>query len=689
MELIELFNGNLVSFNQEFASKNDALQWISKQLVTNGCANNEKQVFDGLIRRENQISTGIGGGFAIPHVQNDAITTNVVVFVKVKPLDWNALDNQPVRYIFTIALNKKSAQNEHLQLIAQLSRLLLEDKFKTGLNEITTYEQLIDLVKTYSSSNQTKQAKAESEPSYDLVAVTACPTGIAHTFIAAKSLETAAEEMKLKIKVETQGTEGIANRLSESEIANCKGVILALDRNIDLSRFKSHQNVLEVSTGAVIKNAKKQIDDLLMNKGVALGSTNSPGQRHITAVDDAELSFKRFGKRLYKAILTGVSYMLPFVIFGGILIAISFLIDINNAGKSNFGSGSVVALWFNRLGGLSFGLIVALLAAYTAYGLVGKIGILPGFICGLISNAQFLFDINLQTGKVDFTAMSTAASGFFGAIVGGIFSATMLIVFSCYALNWLPKSFNGIKNILIIPLLGTLIIAFIFWIINIPLIYVNYGFKLFLQLMSAPYLAPLLGLVLGLMMAIDLGGPINKAAYVFSVATLQGGGQSLAMAAAMAAGMVPPLGIALSVSFFKKLWSDEERNNGYVNYVMGFSFVSEGAIPFTAANPKVLIPANLISGAITGLLSGVLGITIAAPHGGIFVFALLKTNLFSNVSSSVNIGAAIGLYLIAIFAGAIASMFTIWALRKYFDKHQATSSSKFKNFLKHKKVVSV
>ncbi|WP_052663606.1 PTS fructose transporter subunit IIABC [[Mycoplasma] testudinis] len=667
MKLTDLFNKQLCFFDKEFASKEDALKFLSEQLVNNQMADNQTPVFNGLNERESQVSTGIGDGFAIPHVNSETIKHNSVSFCKVKDLNWNSLDEKPVNYIFMIALNKNNAGNDHLKLIAQLSQTMLDPDFKKSLSLVKTYEELVTVFKTIQFKNEAAENKASdltNNSGYDFVAVTACPTGIAHTFIAAKMIENAAKELNLKVKVETQGTEGIANRISMDEINHAKGILLAIDRNIELNRFSGHQNVIETSTGSVIKDAKKQIQAVMELKGKPLGGGNAAKANFASNIDEAELSFHKFGRRLYKAILTGVSYMLPFVIFGGILIAVSFLIDINNAGSNNFGSGSSASLWFNKLGGIAFGLIVALLSAYTAFGLVGKIGILPGFICGLISNGQFLFNIDIETGAVDFTAVSTVSSGFFGAIGGGIFSAAMLIVITKYMLHWMPKSLNGIKNILIIPLFGTLLIVVIFWIINIPLIYVNYGFRRFLQIMNQPYLAPLLGLVIGVMMAVDLGGPINKAAYVFSVATLDGGQQSLAMAASMISGMVPPLGIAFSVTFFRKLWSKEERNNGFVNYVMGLSFVSEGAIPFTAANPKVMVPANIVGGAIAGVLSAGLGVTVAAPHGGIFVVALVRNNIVTDVSAANNIGIGILFMLIALIAGSIASMLMILIMTK-------------------------
>lgn len=684
----QFFKKDLVITNQKFKSKNEALIFFAKLLEEKKYAKNYKTVLDKLLERENQFSTGIGNKIAIPHIRDDVMNQSVILFASVNPLEWGSVDNDKVEKIFFIAMNQQEGANSHMDVIANLSRLFMNQEFVKDLNLVKDYESLINVLNKYSEK---KQLINSNQQDYDIVAITACPTGIAHTFMAAQALENGAKEMGIKIKVETQGTDGAKNVLLQSEIDNAKGAIIAVDKVVDLSRFAGKENVLEIGTNAVIKNAKKEIQNILDNKGKKI-----PGTKLSVKGDDMSsqdlMSFKGFGKRLYKGVMNGVSYMLPFVVFGGILMALSFLIDIGNINTagSNLGTVSPAAKWFNLLGNLSFGLMVPILSAYIAYGLVGKFGLLPGFVCGLISAGQFVFQLDPANGNIDWLGTPKSYSGFFGGIAGAFLTSALIIVFVKYVFGKLPKSLDGIKNILFIPLFGTLIIATIFWIVNIPLIYVNYGFYKFLSIMGGnEYLAPLLGLIIGLMMAVDLGGPINKAAYLFSIATIESGNGTIAMAACMAGGMVPPLGIALSTSFFRKLWTQEERQTGATCYVMGLSFVTEGAIPFTAKNPKILVPANIIGGAITGLLVGALQITLQAPHGGIFVFALVKSSLFNTIDLQIGVGVV--LYIVAILVGAIISMLVIYFLTKFLKKSKDIGDNNInksvnKNKLSFKKI---
>ena len=676
----QFFKKDLVITNKKFKSKNEALEFFAKILEEKKYAKNFQTVLDKSLERENQFSTGIGNKIAIPHIRDDVMNQSVILFASIEPLEWNSVDNLKVEKIFFIAMSNEDGSNSHMDVITNLSRLFMNQDFVKDLNLIKDYQSLINLLDKYNENK--KEAIIENKSKYDIVAITACPPGIAHTFMAAQRLEDAAKEMGIKIKVETQGTDGSKNVLTQSEIDNAKGAIIAVDKVVDLSRFSGKENVLEMGTKAVIKDPKKEIQNVINNKGKKMPGTKSTVKGDDIGAEDL-MSFKGFGKRLYKGVMSGVSYMLPFVVFGGILIALSFLIDIGNIDAGgNLGSVSPVAKWFNLLGGLAFGLMVPILSAYIAYGLVGKFGLLPGFICGLISAGQFVFQLDPATGSIDWLGTPKSSSGFFGGIAGAFLTSALIIVFVKYVFGKLPKSLNGIKNILFIPLFGTLVIAAVFWIVNIPLIYVNYGFYKFLDIMGGTqYLAPLLGLVIGLMMAVDLGGPINKAAYLFSIATIESGSGTIAMAASMAGGMVPPLGIALSTSFFRKLWTQEERQTGATLYIMGLSFVSEGAIPFTAKNPKILVPANIIGGAITGLLVGALQITLQAPHGGVFVFALVKTSLFEGIDLQIGLG--ITLYIVSILAGAIISMLIIYVLTKLYKKSKSSSDTE-KNLKKDK-----
>lgn len=677
MKIKYFFRDNLVFIDKTFKNKDDCLKKLAKVLVTKKYASDETKVYELALKREKEFSTGIGNAIAIPHIRDDVMKESVVTFVKTKDLDWQSMDNVPVKFIFFISMSKKDGESSHLEAIAELSQLFMDENFVKELNKVASYKDLIELLDKYNSKKEKEEKKETTTSStqkqtsdgYDVVAITACPTGIAHTFMAAKSLEKAASEMNIKIKVETQGTDGQKNTLTADDIKNAKGAIIAVDKVVDLSRFAGKENVLEMGTKAVIKDPKKEITRILNKEGKKMeGSASSANKTTFTDTGD-QMSFKGFGKRMYKAIMNGVSYMLPFVVFGGILIAIAFLIDIPNAGSANFGSVSDAARWFKTLGGIAFSLLVPIFSAYIAYGLVGKFGLLPGFVLGFMSVGSFLFNLDPATGTIDWFAPAgqNSQSGFFGGIIGAFLASATVIVFVKYIFGRLPQSLNGIKNILFIPLLGTFTAAAIFWIVNIPLIYVNYGFfKLLDIIQSKQYLAPLLGLLIGIMMATDLGGPINKAAYLFSIATINAGTGTIAMASAMAGGMTPPLGIALAVTFLPKLFSKEQRQAGYTNYVMGLSFVSEGAIPFTAENPKVMVPSNIIGGGVAGLLTGLFQITLNAPHGGVFVFALVKSSMFAD--PSVAVGAGVGLYIAAILAGSFASMLSIWLLTKFGSK---------------------
>lgn len=677
MKTNDFFKKDLVLSNLEFATKQQALEYFAKLLEEKQYAKNSQIVLQKALERESQFSTGIGSGLAIPHIRDDVMNTSVILFANVKPLDWQSADGTNVEKIFFIAMSSKDGENSHMDVIANLSRLFMNQQFVDKLSNVNSYDSLLNLINEFDENidNQNQETiKEDTNDIYDVVAITACPTGIAHTFMAAQRLEDGAKELGIKIKVETQGTDGPKNVLSQKEIDNAKGVIIAVDKVVQLDRFAGKENVLEMGTKAVIKDPVKELKRSLNNEGKKMEGKKGAGKSDDFSTDDL-ITFKGFGKKSYKAIMNGVSYMLPFVVFGGILIAISFLIDINNAGSADYGTVNPVAKWFKTLGGIAFDMMVPILCAYIAYGLVGKFGLLPGFVCGLMSIGKFLTSIDVETGAINWVdPAGDYQSGFFGGIIGAFLTGALLIVLIKYVFSYLPKSLHGIKNILFIPLFGTLLIAACFWILNIPLIYVNYGFRWMLeQLSKQVYLSALLGLVIAAMMAVDLGGPINKAAYLFSVGTLSTQTNSIAMAASIAGGMVPPLGMALSLTFFKHLWSKEDRQTTITLYVMGLSFISEGAIPFTTKKPKLLVPANVIGAAITGVICGALSITISAPHGGVFVFALVKSSLFNDNTLSIALG--ITFYSLAIIIGAVASMLTIWILSKIYNKKTPDSEN--------------
>ncbi len=679
MKLNEFFKNDLIIIDKSYKTKKEALDSFAKILVENKYASNKAKVVELALKRESETSTGIGEGIAIPHIRDEVMKKSVIFFAKVKPMDWESLDGNPVNYIFFIALNPKES-GSHVEILADLMKLLMNEDFKKDLKTVKSIASLKKLFVKYneSSNDDTKDISKDNDGTYDIVAITACPTGIAHTFMARDMLEKAAKEMNIKIKVETQGADGAKNVLSEQDIKNAKGVLIACDRVVELSKFSGHNNVLEMGTKPVIKDAKKEIQKLLDHKGEKFQA--SAKKENASQDTNQEMSFNGFGKRMYKSLMTGVSYMLPFVVFGGILIAIAFLFDFQNAGDKNYGSISPAAKWFKTMGDLSFGMMVPIIGAYITFAIIGRQGLLPGFMVGLMSQGKFLFSLNPETGAIEWfktaAESSGGTSGIFGAIIGAFLAASIIIALVKYVFVYLPASLSGLKNILFIPLFGTLVVVTAFWMVNIPMIYVNYGFTKFLELMEGKnYLAWLLGMILGAMMAFDLGGPINKAAYLFATATLTANNTSsstISMAAAMAGGMTPPLGIALCCTFFKKIWTEEERKTGMLNYIMGLSFISEGAIPFTLSKPKVIIPANVIGGAVTGLLIGALGVTISAPHGGILTVALCKLDplIYPGMNEGIKIGLGITFFIVAIIAGSIIEMFMIVLFNKLFNKNK-------------------
>lgn len=690
MDLNVFFKKDLIVLDKSFESKEEALKFLASNLVDKNYAKNADTVFQLALKREKEFSTGIGGSIAIPHIRDEVMNESVITFAKISPLNWNSVDNVDVKYVFFISLRNSDVHGSHMEIIAQLSSLFLDSDFINQLQNVSDYESLMSLMNKKLDDNKKNQESQIqiSDTNYDIVAVTACPTGIAHTFMARDMLMKAAKEMSVKIKVETQGAEGIKNKLTQEEINNAKGVIIAVDRTIDLSKFAGHNNVLELGTKAVIKNAKKELTRSLNSEGYKFEGKKKTLSNENDDIN--QISLNKFGKRMYKSLMTGVSYMLPFVVFGGILIALAFLIDIKNSGDTNGNYGTInpVAKWFKELGGLSFGMMVPILAAYITYAIVGRMGLLPGFVVGLVAKGDFFFQLNPKTGAINWLEKPGnvgATSGVFGAIMGAFIASFVLILLIKYIFAYIPQQLSGIKNILVIPLIGTFVVASVFWIVNIPVIYLNYGFTKFLNLMEGKqYFAWLLGTILGAMMAVDLGGPINKAAYVFGTTSLTSASAinnaSISMAASMAGGMTPPIAIALSCTFFKKYWTKDERNAGMLNYVMGLTFISEGAIPFTAAKPKLLVPANVVSGAVAGLIIGALSVRISAPHGGILTIALSRSYI-GGIDGGLSIGLGIIFFVVAIISGSIAGMLIIWFLSVIYgkNKNEYGNSSSEKN----------
>lgn len=584
---------------------------------------------EGILAREAQTSTGLGDGIAMPHAKNQAVNEATVLFAKNKTgVDYEALDGQPT-YLFFMIAAPEGANDTHLQALAALSRLLIDPEFVEKLKKAPTADAVQQLFAEAEVQKEEQTDVITTESVSDrpyIVAVTACPTGIAHTYMAEDALKKKAKELGVEIKVETNGSEGIKNRLTEEDIARAAGVIVAADKKVEMDRFNGKHLVNRpVSDG--IRKTEQLINEALSGDAPVF---HSSGQ----TVAEESSADGTFGQRIYKDLMNGVSHMLPFVIAGGIMIAISFMVDqfmgVPQDALNQLGSYNQQAAWFNQIGNAAFGFMLPVLAGFIASSISDRPGLIVGFAAGALANS--------------------GGAGFLGALIGG-FLAGYVIKFLRNLFKGLPKSLDGIKTILFYPVFGLLITGFLMLMINVPMKAINDGLNSFLTGLSGTN-AALLGALLAAMMAADLGGPINKAAYVFGTATLAttvAEGGSVVMASVMAGGMVPPLAIFIATVLFKNKFTKDQKEAGLTNIVMGLSFVTEGAIPFAAADPLRAIPSFVIGSALTGALVGAFNIQLMAPHGGIFVVLLLSKPL---------------LFLLFILIGAIVSGIIFGLLKK-------------------------
>ena len=654
MKIQDLLRKDVMILDLKATSKEAAIDEMITSLVEHGVVTDFDTFKQGIMNREAQTSTGLGDGIAMPHSKNAAVKEATVLFAKsAAGVDYEALDGQPT-YLFFMIAAPDGANDTHLAALAELSKYLLKDGFADQLRQVTSADEVIATFNAAEEDNKVKE-EAKAAPVSDdkplIVAVTACTTGIAHTYMAEEALIKQGDEMNVTVRVETNGASGVGNRLTADEIARAKGVIIAADKAVEMARFDGKALVSRpVADG--IKKSEELINIIL--DGKAETYTASAGEASSSSDTSEKLSL---GAAFYKHLMSGVSQMLPFVIGGGILIAISFLIDqfigVPKDQLSHLGNYHEVAAVFNQLGNAAFGFMIPVFAAYIAYSIAEKPGLVAGFTAGAIATSGLAF------GRISFYSLESAAnladkqiaSGFLGALVGGFLAGGVILVLK-KALAFLPKSLEGIKSILLYPLLGVLVTGFLMLFINIPMAAINSALYDFLDSLSGSS-AIILGLILGGMMAIDMGGPFNKAAYVFGTSSLTAAalsnGGSVVMAAVMGGGMVPPLGVFIATRLFKDKFTAEERDAGLTNIVMGLSFITEGAIPFGAADPARAIPSFMVGSAVTGALVGAFGIKLMAPHGGIFVFALTSNWI---------------LYLVAIVIGAIISGLLFGALRK-------------------------
>ena len=627
MKINDLLQKNLMIMDLQATDKQSAIEEMVQRLYDEKIISNIEEFKAGILAREAQTSTGLGDGVAMPHAKNAAVLQPAVLFAKSpQGLDYEALDGQPTSLFFMIAA-PEGANDTHLQALAALSGRLIDADFLTKLNQAQTPD---DVQMLFAEEKETTEEPAPQENLAGdrpfIIAVTACPTGIAHTFMAADALKKKAAEMGVEIKVETNGSEGIKNKLTSEDIKRAQAVIVAADKKIEMNRFDGKPLLNRPVSDGIRKTEALITEAVSGNAPIFHGDNQSSSEESTSSTS--------LGQEIYKNLMNGVSHMLPFVIAGGILIAISFMVDqfigvpVDSLGQ--LGSFNPQAAWFMQIGGAAFGFMLPVLAGFIAMSISDRPGLVAGFAAGALA--------------------SSGGAGFLGALVGG-FLAGYVIVFLRKIFANLPKSLDGIKTILFYPFFGLLITGFLMLLINVPMKIINDGLNNFLGSMDGTN-AALLGILLGVMMAADLGGPINKAAYVFGTGTLAATvttGGSVVMAAVMAAGMVPPLAIFVATRLFKNKFTQPEREAGLTNIIMGLSFVTEGAIPFAAADPFRAIPSFMLGSALTGGLVGAFGIKLLAPHGGIFVILLLSNPL---------------LYLLFIVIGAIVSGVVLGLLKK-------------------------
>lgn len=653
MKIQDVLNKNVMLFDLQATDKEGVINEMVQSLVDNGVVTDFETFKTGIMNREAQTSTGLGDGIAMPHSKNEAVKEATVLFAKSnKGVDYASLDGQPTDLFFMIAA-PEGANDTHLAALAELSKYLMKPGFADKLRQASTPDQVIaafDAEEQVAVAEEAKKAEAVKEAASSdkplIVAVTACTTGIAHTYMAEEALIKKGEEMGVTVRVETNGASGVGNRLTAEEIAKAEGVIIAADKAVETARFNG-KKLISKPVAAGIRQTEELIQTILDGKADVFHAENA-------AEASASQEKLSLGGAFYKHLMSGVSQMLPFVIGGGILIALAFLIDqimgVPQDQLSQLGSYHELAAQFKTIGGAAFGFMLPVLAGYIGFSIAEKPGFVAGFVAGSIASSGSAFG-NIAFGAAKGELPAAVSSGFLGALVGGFLAGGVVLLLR-KALAGLPRSLDGIRSILLLPLLGVGLTGFLMFLINIPMSAINTSLNNFLTSLSGSS-AVLLGLLVGGMMAVDMGGPVNKAAYVFGTSTLTASaltsGGSTVMAAVMAAGMVPPLAVFVATVLFKDKFTEEERNSGLTNIIMGLSFITEGAIPFGAADPARAIPSFIAGSALTGALVGLAGLKLMAPHGGIFVIALTSNPL---------------LYILFVLIGAVVSGILFGLLRK-------------------------
>lgn len=619
MRITQLLTKDTILLSITGSTKLDAINSLVDKLDTAGKLNNREQFKEAILKREEQSTTGIGEGIAIPHAKTAAVKQPAICFGKSDAgIDYSSLDGQPAHLFFMIAA-PEGANNTHLEALSRLSSILMNEDARKKLQTVQTVQDVIDIIDSYDEEEkEEEEVQNIADSKQFIVGVTACPTGIAHTYMAADSLKAKAAELGVDIKIETNGSSGAKNVLTPEEIANATAVIVAADTKVEMERFKG-KHVLQTPVADGIRKPKELIEKALKQDAPVYSGGGSA---------ESSEGKKEQKTGVYKHLMNGVSNMLPFVVGGGILIALSFMFGYKSADPTDPSYHPIAEALMTIGGGSAFGLIVPILAAFIAMSIADRPGFAAGAVGGMLA--------------------STGGAGFLGGIIAG-FLAGYLVVGLKKVLSGLPASLEGIKTILLYPLLGIGLTGFLMlYVVNKPVAALNEGITNVLSNLGTGN-AILLGAILGLMMAIDMGGPINKAAYVFGTGLLASNVFE-PMAAVMAGGMVPPLAIAIATTLFKGKFTKQEREAGKVNYIMGASFITEGAIPFAAADPLRVIPSMMVGAAIAGAVSMMAGIGLMAPHGGLFVIPLVEGSWI--------------IYFLGIIAGSIVSALLIGFLKK-------------------------
>lgn len=618
MKITDLLTKDTINLSITSKNKSGVIDELIETLNAAGKLSDKTAFREAIMAREEQSTTGVGDGIAIPHAKTSAVKAPAIAFGRSKTgADFDSLDGKPAHLIFMIAA-PEGANNTHLEVLSRLSSILLNKEVSQKLMEAETKEEILEIINHFDKQKEEKTASTEAKKF--IVAVTACPTGIAHTYMAADSLKEKGAELGVEIKVETNGASGVKNRLTAEDIERAEAVIIAADTKVEMDRF-SGKPVIETSVADGIRQPEKLITKALQKDAPVYRAKESQ-------VKEEQPAKKGIGSAIYKHLMNGVTNMLPFVVGGGILIAISFIFGFNAANPNDPTYHPIAEALMTIGGGTAFGLMIPVLAGFISMSIADRPGFAPGMVGGMLA--------------------ASGGAGFLGGLIAG-FLAGYLVVGLKKLLAGLPASLEGIKTILLYPLLGIALTGFIMvFVINQPIGALNTAITDWLSGLGTAN-AIVLGIILGLMMAFDMGGPVNKAAYVFGTGLLANGVIE-PMAAVMAAGMVPPLGIAIATTIFKKKFNKQEREAGKVNYIMGLSFITEGAIPFAAADPIRVIPALMAGSAVAGALSMFFSIGLRAPHGGLFVIPLVEGGWL--------------LYLLAIIIGSLVTALILGVVKK-------------------------